>query len=50
MVLVTSEMPELLGLADRVLVMNHRTISAELKKEEMAEESIMYYATGGDLV
>ncbi len=49
-VLVTSEMPELLGLADRVLVMNHRTISAELKKEEMAEESIMYYATGGDLV
>ncbi|WP_434311021.1 sugar ABC transporter ATP-binding protein [Hominifimenecus sp. rT4P-3] len=49
-VLVTSELPELLGLADRVLVMNHRRIAAELKKDEMGEESIMYYATGGDLV
>ena len=49
-VLVTSELPEMLGLADRVLVMNHHTIAAELEKEQMEEETVMYYATGGNLV
>ncbi len=45
--LVTSELPELIGLADRILVMRNRTIVAELKKNEISKERIMYYATGG---
>ena len=46
---VSSEMEEVLGMADRVYVMHEGRISGELKKEEMSEESIMQLATGGNL-
>ena len=46
-VLITSELPELLGMADRILVMRHHTIVAELQKEQINEETVMHYATGG---
>jgi len=45
--LVTSELPELLGLADRILVMRHHTIVAELQDDQIDEETVMHYATGG---
>ena len=44
--LVSSELPELLGLADRVLVMCERRIVAELAGDDMTEEQVMRYATG----
>ena len=46
-VLITSELPELLGMADRILVMRHHTIVAELLQEQINEETVMHYATGG---
>jgi ribose transport system ATP-binding protein len=43
---VSSEMEEILGMADRALVMHEGRITGELSREEMGEESIMQLATG----
>lgn len=45
-VMVSSELPEVLGMADRVLVMHEGRITAELDRAEADEESVMYAATG----
>jgi putative multiple sugar transport system ATP-binding protein len=39
--MISSEMPELLGTCDRIYVMNEGRIVAELSKEEASQESIM---------
>jgi len=39
--LISSEMPELLGLADRILVMRAGRIVGELSREEASEEAIL---------
>jgi ribose transport system ATP-binding protein len=44
-VMVSSELPEILGLSDRVLVMRQGRITAELTREDASEETIMRYAT-----
>jgi len=48
--MISSELPEIIGMADRVLVMHEGTLTAELQKDEMTQERIMHYATGGDKV
>lgn len=48
--MISSELPEIIGMADRVLVMHEGTLTAELQKAEMSQERIMHYATGGDKV
>ncbi|MFV2198355.1 sugar ABC transporter ATP-binding protein [Nocardiopsis sp. LOL_012] len=45
-VMVSSELPEVLGMADRVLVMHEGRVTAELDRSEATEESVMYAATG----
>jgi inositol transport system ATP-binding protein len=45
-VMVSSEMPELLGMCDRIYVMSKGKIVAELPKEQFSQELIMQYATG----
>jgi rhamnose transport system ATP-binding protein len=45
--LVTSEMMEILGLADRVLVMHERRIVGELAREEASEHRIALMSAGG---
>jgi ABC-type sugar transport system ATPase subunit len=45
--LVSSELPEILALADRVLVMRNGAIVAELTHTEASEEIILSYAVGG---
>ncbi|MDV2684439.1 sugar ABC transporter ATP-binding protein [Alkalihalophilus lindianensis] len=47
-ILISSEMPELLGMANRIAVMHEGRISGELPIEEATQEKIFYYATGGD--
>ncbi|MEK7409569.1 MAG: sugar ABC transporter ATP-binding protein [Acidobacteriota bacterium] len=47
-VLVSSELEEILRLADRVLVMHRGRIAGELARADASEESIMRLATGGD--
>ena len=47
-VLVTSEMMEVLGLADRVLVMHERRVVGELSRDEATEERIAFLSAGGE--
>jgi ribose transport system ATP-binding protein len=46
---VSSEMEEVLGMADRTYVMHEGRISGELSQDQMSEESIMQLATGAPL-
>ena len=46
-IMVSSELPEVLGMADRILVMREGRIVATLSKEEVTSELVMNYATGG---
>ncbi|MFF1610983.1 sugar ABC transporter ATP-binding protein [Amycolatopsis sp. NPDC058278] len=45
-VMVSSELPEVLGMADRVLVMREGRIVAELPRAEATEDSVMFAAMG----
>jgi rhamnose transport system ATP-binding protein len=44
--LISSELPEVLGMADRVLVMHEGRITAEFTRDEADQEAIMRAATG----
>lgn len=46
-IVISSELPELVGLSDRVLVMRAGRIVAELKGEEITEQNVVYAATSG---
>jgi putative multiple sugar transport system ATP-binding protein len=39
--MISSEMPELLGMCDRIYVMNEGRIVGELSREEASQERIM---------
>ena len=43
-ILVSSELPEIIGLSDRIIVMSNRTIAGEVKREEATEERILALA------
>ena len=44
--MISSELPEVLGMADRVLVLHEGRITAELSRAEADEDSVMRAATG----
>ena len=44
--MISSELPEVLGMADRVLVMHEGRISADIGREQASEERIMRAALG----
>ncbi len=44
-IFVSSELPEVLGMADRVLVMAEGVLTADLRKEDTNQEEIMKYAS-----
>ena len=48
--MVSSELPEVLGMADRVLVMREGRLVRELSRAEASEESVMFAATGQEAV
>ena len=43
-IFISSELPEILGVTDRILVMHRGKITAELKPAETSEEEILHYA------
>ncbi|MFW5889587.1 MAG: sugar ABC transporter ATP-binding protein [Bacillota bacterium] len=47
-IVISSELPEVITLSDRVLVMHKGKIKALLEGENINSEKIMYYATGGE--
>jgi ribose transport system ATP-binding protein len=47
-IMISSELPEVLGMSDRILVMHEGTIAGELSRAEATQEKIMHLATGGE--
>lgn len=46
-IMISSELPELLGMCDRVYVMRSGKLVGELQKDEMSSEAVMALAAGG---
>ncbi|MEH6943346.1 sugar ABC transporter ATP-binding protein [Bacillus sp. JJ722] len=46
-IMVSSELPEILGMSDRILVVHEGRIAGELMKADATQEKIMTLATGG---
>lgn len=43
--MISSELPELLNMCDRIVVLNEGVSTKVLNKDEFSQETIMYYAT-----
>lgn len=48
-IMVSSELPEVIGMSDRVMVVHEGQIKGDLVGEDITEEKIMTLATGGQL-
>jgi ribose transport system ATP-binding protein len=46
--MISSELPEVLGVSDRILVMCEGRLTGELSRDEATQEKIMYLATRGE--
>lgn len=46
-IMVSSDLPEILGVSDRIIVMHEGRISGELSQSEANQELVMQLATGG---
>lgn len=44
-IIVSSELPELIGMCDRIYVMNQGNVTGELQRDEFSQEAIMKFAT-----
>lgn len=45
-IMISSDMPEIIGICDRILVMHEGKISGELSRKEASQEAIMKYSVG----
>jgi ABC-type sugar transport system ATPase subunit len=45
-IMVSSELPEILGLCDRILVLHNGKITGEFTRDEATAEAVMSCATG----
>ncbi len=48
--MVSSDLEEILGVSDRVLVMHQGELVGELPRERMSEQAVMHLATGGESI
>lgn len=48
-IMISSELPEIMGMSDRIIVMQEGKLRGELTREEASQERIMTLATGGSL-
>jgi inositol transport system ATP-binding protein len=44
-IMISSELPEVINMSDRVVVMSNGRITGCLPREDLAQEKIMHYAT-----
>ena len=44
-IMVSSDMEELLGMSDRIIVLSEGKLTGELKKDEFSQEAIMHLAS-----
>ena len=49
-IMISSEMPEILGMSDRIVVMHEGQVAAMLDREEATQEMIMAYASGESVI
>jgi ribose transport system ATP-binding protein len=49
-VMISSDLEEILGMADRTIVMHEGSVAGELPRPRMNEVAIMQLATGGQVV
>jgi ribose transport system ATP-binding protein len=47
LLMISSDLEEVLGMSDRVLVLHEGRLAGELPRSELTEEGIMHLATGG---
>ena len=47
--MISSELPEVLGMSDRIMVMREGRIAKELTRAEANEEVVMHYAVGSEV-
>ncbi|MBE3578673.1 sugar ABC transporter ATP-binding protein [Caldanaerobacter subterraneus] len=47
-ILISSELPEVLNISDRIIVMHEGKITGEISREEATEEKVMLKAVGGE--
>lgn len=45
-IMISSEMEELIGMSDRIIVMHEGTVQGELQKDEFTQNKILEYASG----
>ena len=45
--MISSDLEEIMGVSDRVLVMHEQRLAGELPREQLSEQAIMHMATGG---
>jgi ribose transport system ATP-binding protein len=48
-IMVSSDIPEVLGISDRIMVMHEGCVSGFLNRDEATQESIMTLAVGKDV-
>ena len=48
LLVVSSDLPEAMGISDRLIVMSEGRVTAELQKEEFDSDTILDYAIGGN--
>lgn len=46
-IMISSELPEIMGMSDRILVMHEGKITGNIKWKDATQEKVMFYATGG---
>ena len=46
-IIVSSDLPEVIGVSDRIMIMHEGRISGELTRQEATQEKVMQLATGG---
>ena len=46
-IMISSELPEVLGMSDRVIIMHNGRVAGELTAGEATEEEVLMFATGG---
>jgi ABC-type sugar transport system ATPase subunit len=47
LVMVSSELPEVLGMSDRILVIHEGRLTGNFVRDEATQEKVMHFATGG---
>ena len=48
--MISSELPEVIGMSDRIMVMHEGDKIGELSREEATQEKILHLATGKSLI